>query len=142
MKTLKVVSDMAEIVSVRDFLRESLEGLELSERVYYIIELSLLEICTNIILYAYPTSKGDIFLKIWEQDGKVYIEIRDTGVPFNPRKTKTPDINRSIKKKRTGGMGIFLARQLMDGFDYKRESKQNVLTMFKTIKEIDSRKSI
>lgn len=133
---------MEEIVRVRNFLRENLEGLQLSERAYYIIELSLLEICTNIIRYAYPTRKGDIFLKIWKQEGKIYLEIKDTGVPFNPQKTKTPDINRSIKKKRTGGMGIFLARQLMDGFDYKRESKENILTMFKTIKEIDPRESV
>ena len=133
MQSLIIVSDMAEIVEVRRFLRENLEDLELSERAYFIIELSLLEICTNIIRYAYPDEKGEIFLKIWRQEGKIFIEIRDNGVPFNPKKLEVPNINQAIKKKRTGGLGVFLARQLMDGFDYRRGNGQNILTMYKSI---------
>jgi anti-sigma regulatory factor (Ser/Thr protein kinase) len=30
-----------------------------------------------------------------------------------------------------GGLGIFLARKLMDGFLYRREDDQNVLVMYK-----------
>jgi anti-sigma regulatory factor (Ser/Thr protein kinase) len=32
-----------------------------------------------------------------------------------------------------GGFGIYLSKTLMDGFEYKRESGQNVLTVFKTL---------
>ncbi len=135
METLKIASDLAEVERVRGFLRESLEGLHLTENAYYIIELSLLEICINIIRYAYPEEKGEIFLKTWEEEDKIFLEIRDKGIPFDPTESEAPDIDEILRNERKGGLGIFLARELMDGFSYKRRSNQNVLTMYKTVHE-------
>ena len=135
METLKIASDLAEVERVRGFLRESLEGLHLTENAYYIIELSLLEICINIIRYAYPEEKGEIFLKTWEEDEKIFLEIRDKGIPFDPTESEAPDIDEILRNERKGGLGIFLARELMDGFSYERKSDQNVLTMYKTVHE-------
>lgn len=134
MNTLKVTGDLAEVEKIRTFLRENLQALNLSDKAYYLIELSLLEICINIARYAYPGDKGEISLKIWQQQEKLFFEIRDWGIPFNPRKSKKPDIEEIIRKGKKGGLGIFISRKLMDGFDYKRENKQNVLTMYKRIK--------
>lgn len=134
MNTLKVTGDLAEVEKIRTFLRKNLQALNLSDRAYYLIELSLLEICINIVKYAYPEDKGEISLKIWQQQEKLFFEIRDWGIPFNPRKSKKPDIEEIIRKGKEGGLGIFISRKLMDGFDYKRENKQNVLTMYKRIK--------
>ena len=119
----------------REGVRESLEGLHLTENAYYIIELSLLEICINIIRYAYPEEKGEIFLRTWEEDEKIFLEIRDNGIPFDPTESEAPDIDEILKNERKGGLGIFLARELMDGFSYERKSGQNVLTMYKTVHE-------
>ena len=66
----------------------------------------------------------------------MFVEIRDWGVPFNPRGLEEPDIQEIIKSEKKGGLGVFLSRKLMDGFDYKREKDQNVLTIYKTIKEV------
>jgi len=138
MNTLKITGDLAEVKKIRTFLIENLQELNLSENAYYQIELSLLEICINIARYAYPEDKGEISLKIWQQQEKLYFEIRDWGIPFNPRKSKKPDIEEIIRKGKKGGLGIFISRNLMDGFDYKRENKQNVLTMYKRIKEAEA----
>ena len=135
MKTLRITNDLVELEKIRDFLKNCLEGLNLTEKAYYIIELSLLEICINIIRYAYPAGKGDISLKTWEEERKIFLEIRDSGIPFDPTETESPNIEEMIKNKRKGGLGIFLARKLMDGFEYKREDNQNVLTMHKRVKE-------
>ena len=134
MNTLKVTGDLAEVEKIRTFLRENLQLLNLSNDAYYLIELSLLEICINIARYAYPEDKGEISLKIWQQQGRLFFEIRDWGIPFNPRKSKKPNIEEIIMKGKKGGLGIFISRKLMDGFNYKRENKQNVLTMYKKIK--------
>jgi len=137
MKKFKILSDLAELDKARTFLRGALQDLNLSEKAYYIIELSLLEICVNIIKYAYMKKKGDIFLKIWQEEGRIFFEIRDNGVPFDPTQSKAPDIEEMIKDAKTGGLGIFLVRKLMDGFDYRREDNQNVLIMYKTIKKTE-----
>lgn len=138
MKTLKIKSQLVELDRMRSFLKEHLKGLKISDKDYFKIELALLEICVNIIRYAYPQSNGDILIKAWHDEGKMFFEIRDSGVPFDPRKLKTPDIDESIRKEQTGGLGVFLSRTLMDGFDYKREDDQNVLTIFKNIKEAEA----
>ncbi len=135
MNTLKIASDLAELDRMRAFLKKSFEGLSVSDKVYFKIELALLEICVNIIRYAYPDDKGEIFLKIWRSEEKMFLEIRDWGVPFDPRRLKEPDIREIIKSEKKGGLGVFLSRKLVDGFDYKREKDQNVLTIYKTIKE-------
>ena len=134
MKTLTIKSELAELERMRNFLKEYLDGLKISDKDYFKIELALLEICVNIIRYAYPQSNGDIQIKVWRDEGKMYIEIRDKGVPFDPRKLESPDIDDIIRKEETGGLGVFLSRSLMDGFDYKRENDHNVLTIYKDIK--------
>jgi len=126
---------MAEVERIRHFLKKNLRDLNLSDKDYYRIEVSLLEIVLNIIRYAYPQEEGDIFIKTWQKEGKIYFEIRDKGVPFDPRKAEMPDIKELLKNEKKGGLGIFLSRKLMDSFDYKREDNQNILTMSKKIKE-------
>ena len=138
MNKLKIDSDFAELEKMRTFLRESIEGFSVSDKDYFKIELALLEICVNIIRYAYPNDKGQIFLKIWESEGKMYLEIRDWGVPFDPSELEEPDIQEIIESEKKGGLGVFLSRKLMDGFDYKREKDQNVLTIYKSIKEAEA----
>lgn len=138
MNALQITSDLAELDKVRNFLKESLEDLRISDKDYFKIELSLLEICVNIIRYAYPVEKGDIMLKAWQQEGKMFFEIRDNGIPFDPRKLEKPDIKEIIRKEKTGGLGIFISRSLMDGFDYRREDNQNVLTIYKIVKKVES----
>lgn len=141
-KSLTVKSDLIEIEKVRGFLEETLRDLSLSEEAYYLIELSLLEMCINIVRYAYPEGKGEISLKIWNQEEKIFFEIRDWGIPFDPRETPKPDVQEMVKQGQTGGLGIFLSRQLMNGFDYRREDNQNILLMYKSIDEIKSSGSI
>ena len=141
-RTLTVKSELIEIEKVRAFLEETLKSLSLSEEAYYLIELSLLEMCINIVRYAYPQEKGDIFLKIWNKDDKIFFEIRDWGIPFDPRDAPDPDIQEMVNQGRTGGLGIFLSRQLMNGFEYSREDNQNVLIMNKWIEDIKDPGSI
>ena len=142
MKEFKIKSDLAEVEKLRSFLRESLQELNLSEKAYFIIELSLLEICINIINYAYPQKKGDLFLKTWKEKDRLYFEVRDYGLPFDPTQSKTPDIEEMVKNEKKGGLGIFLVRKLMDGIDYRRVNDQNILTMYKKVKGIKTKKSV
>jgi anti-sigma regulatory factor (Ser/Thr protein kinase) len=139
---ITVKSDLKEIERVRGFLEKALKELSLSEEIYYLIELSILEMCINIVRYAYPEENGDISLKIWDEERKIFFEIRDWGIPFDPRDTPEPDIQEMVNKGQTGGLGIFLSRQLMNGFEYRREKGQNILLLYKSIDEMSAPGSI
>lgn len=133
MKTLTVESNLAELNKIRAFLKANLSVLSISENDYYTIELSLLEICVNIIRYAYPKDRGEIHLRTWKDNNRFYLEISDEGIPFDPRQVDEPDVEKMISNGQKGGFGIFIARKLMDGFDYKREKDHNILTIYKII---------
>jgi anti-sigma regulatory factor (Ser/Thr protein kinase) len=141
-KSLTVKSELADIEKIRVFLEMTLKDLHLSEEAYYLIELSILEMCINIVRYAYPGEKGEITIRIWNRGKKIFFEIKDWGIPFDPRKVPEPDVREMVKQGQTGGLGIFLSRQLMNGFEYKREKDQNILLMFKSIDEIKSSGSV
>jgi sigma-B regulation protein RsbU (phosphoserine phosphatase) len=135
MNTLTVQSELRELDKVRQFLKKNLDGLDLSEEDIYKVELSLVEMCTNIMRYAYPQAKGEIVIRAWYEKGDFFLEIRDNGVPFDPRLVKRPTLEEMINRDQMGGLGIFLARKLMDRFSYRREDDQNVLTMAKKADE-------
>jgi len=133
MGELRVKADFRALDRVRAFLRHSLRGIDLAEEDYFKIELSLYEIAVNIILYAYPAEKGDLVLRTWFEGGKAFFEFRDTGISFDPRRAAPPDILEKLREHSRGGFGIYLSKTFMDGFEYRRERGQNVLTVFKTL---------
>jgi len=131
MNKLTVQSELRELDKVRAFLKSNLTGLDLDEEDTYKVELSLVEMCSNIMRYAYPGDRGEIVVSAWHEGGKFYLEVRDWGVPFDPRQVKRPALEEMINREQMGGLGIFLARKLMDGFLYRREDDQNILLMYK-----------
>ncbi len=132
-KTLNVRADLTEINRVRSFLREYLSGLVITEEDVLRIELSLHEIFVNIVTHAYLQESGEIKIRIWKNDRILYLEIRDRGVPFNPSEWKALDIDEKIRQGTSGGWGIFFFRTLMDGHSYRRDSGENILTIYKMI---------
>jgi serine/threonine-protein kinase RsbW len=133
MHSLEIISELSQLNRVRTFVKKILHDLHPTDEDYYIIELSLLEICINIIRYAYPGQKGRIRIQSWEKDQQIFFEIQDDGRPFDPRKAKKPEISDLIKPGKKGGLGVFLTRELMDGFEYHREEGKNILILSKRI---------
>jgi anti-sigma regulatory factor (Ser/Thr protein kinase) len=136
MESLTIAAQLADIDKARAFLRKSVRGLALSEEEFFKLDLALVEMCTNIILYAYPEKKGEIHIEIWLDSDRIYLEIRDSGIPFDPSQAQKPDIEDIIRAGQKGGLGIYLSRTFMDGFDYERRKGQNVLTLVKKVKSI------
>lgn len=141
MKSITVKSHLSELERIRGFLKKALGKKSLSEEAYFIIELAILEMCVNIIRYAYPDVPGELTVSVWFENDRVFFELRDSGIPFNPQEAREPEIQEMISRGKKGGLGIFLARKLMDGFTYRREDDQNVLTMYKKI-SVESASSV
>ena len=95
------------------------------------IELAVEEALVNIINYAYPDQdNGDVEIKCGLEDqGRLIIEIRDSGVPFDVGTQSDPDLDATIAERKIGGLGIFLIRKMADEMRYKREGEENVLTL-------------
>jgi len=97
------------------------------------LRLACEEIVMNVTSYAYPEgTDGFLDVDIQKTD-RITIRFEDGGMPFNPLEQQKPDIRLSWKKRRIGGLGIFLLRHKMDDVRYAYENNKNVLTIEKTI---------
>jgi serine/threonine-protein kinase RsbW len=132
-KTLSFAADLSEMDDVRRFLKDHLHAIDLSEEDFFKIELAVVEMCINIIRYAYPEEPGLISLSLGEGRERIVIELRDSGVPFDPCTAPKPDVKEIMAAGRKGGLGIYLTRKLMDSCDYRRKDGQNILTMIKKV---------
>ena len=127
-RTLTIRAELSELDQARRFLRDALRSIRVEEEEFYKLELALVEICVNIIRYAYPGGAGSITVTVALDPG-VCLEIRDTGRPFDPRRVPPPDWDEHVKLGRKSGLGVFLARSLVDEFAYRREGGENVVTL-------------
>jgi len=98
------------------------------------IELVLEEALVNIIKYAYPPDRpGSLTLKLkGEHDGRLTLQIRDRGIPFNPLLRTDPDLEAGLMERPVGGLGIVLMKTLTDEISWHREHEENCLTIIFT----------
>ena len=104
----------------------------LPEEFAYAFNLSLDEVLTNVISYAYGDSQEHaIRVRLALEEGVMVAEVTDDGRPFNPLEFPPPDLDLPIEERRIGGLGLHLVRQMMDDLLYKRDENRNVLTLRK-----------
>ncbi|MCX6562473.1 MAG: ATP-binding protein [Candidatus Aminicenantes bacterium] len=133
MNHLSIAADLSEVDGVRQFLKDSLADIDISEEDGFKIELALVEMVVNVIRYAYPDGGGVLAIEIRKDRHRVIIEIRDSGLPFDPCRAPKPDIDEVVAAGRKGGLGIYLTRELMDECLYRRDGGQNILTLVKKL---------
>ena len=133
-REIVVPASLKEVDRVRRFLRDYLGSLGLKEEDELKIELALHEICVNIALYAYPEGQaGGLAIRVWRDEGTLFMEIRDRGVPFDPVKKPNPDVLARLRRGKRGGLGVFFFRTMMDGLSYRRDGGENILTVSKKL---------
>lgn len=94
--------------------------------------LAVEEIFVNIADYAYADGRGDVTVKVLRTDNaQMEITFSDSGVPYDPLEKPDPDTHLAAEKRQEGGLGILLAKNMMDEMEYERRDGRNILTMKK-----------
>ena len=132
-KEIEANVDLAEIEKIRDFLEELLRKMNCVEEDSVKLKLAFHEILINILNHVYLNKSGPIKVRFWSEEDVFYIEVRDQGKAFNPAEVPPLDLEQKINSGTAGGFGIYLIKTLMDGYSYKRDGIENVLTIFKRI---------
>jgi serine/threonine-protein kinase RsbW len=123
-----VLDSLAEI---RRYVKEAAERAGIEEARAYQLQLAVDEIATNIILYGYKGASASAIISIGSEmsDDALVITLKDWATAFDPRTMRMPeaeDLARPLEERKIGGLGIFLAIQGVDRFDYRREDGSNV----------------
>jgi len=139
--SFKLKSNLSELDALCQKLEKFGQSKGLSKKCIFEANLALDELFTNIISYGFD-DKNDhtISITISLQNDELVFSIEDDGVPFNPTKVETPDLECTIEECRIGGLGIHLAKNLMDEVCYQRCNDKNILTLRKNIKETETQK--
>jgi len=132
---LKIPSQSDNLSIIRDVVAKvaSRVGFDTDEASK--IELAVDEACTNVIKHAYANNSNqmiEVSIKIDQK--KLIIIVADKGKGFNPDEIKLPDLNKSIKEGRKGGLGLCLIKTLMDKVEF--EIKPGLRNQVKMIKYI------
>lgn len=135
MKELTIEAAVENTAAVLKFIDEQLEEAGCPARVQTQIDVAAEEIFVNIASYAYAPSKGmaSVRVEISEPASEVIITFTDSGVPYDPAAKDDPDVTLSADQREVGGLGIFMAKKLMDHMSYEHRNGQNVLRLSKKI---------
>ncbi len=132
----KLKNNLSELDTLCQKLESFGESIGLSPKFIFETNLALDELFTNIISYGYNDKKvHHITVKIALEDGELIFNIEDDGIPFNPTEVDSPDLGCTIEECKIGGLGIHLAKNLMDEVCYQRCKDKNILTLKKNIEE-------
>ena len=116
---------------MRNFISAFGSAMSIDKNKVYKLTLAVDEIAANIINYGYPgagINDGTIHVSIDYNDKKLTIVLEDNAIPFNPLKRMLPtpeDLAKPIEEKSIGGLGILIARQSVDAFDYEFTDGKN-----------------
>jgi serine/threonine-protein kinase RsbW len=118
-KKLVIKSRTENLSSLRDFISDNANNAGLSTDDIDDIILAVDEACTNIIKHAYKyVPDGEIIIEINYNSRKFTIKLIDHGSSFDPESVPLPDLQKYLKQRKVGGLGLYLMRTLMDDVKY------------------------
>jgi anti-sigma regulatory factor (Ser/Thr protein kinase) len=135
MRELDIEALVDNLPEVTEFVDEQLEATGCSMKVQMQIDLAVEEIFVNIANYAYSPEKGRAIVRVEVSGNPVTVTITfiDHGVPYDPLAKEDPDVTLRADERQVGGLGIFMAKQIMDELAYEYKDGQNILILKKTL---------
>jgi serine/threonine-protein kinase RsbW len=130
---MRIPADVNELARVRQFIRHEAQQVGADAQAVPDIVQAVDECVTNSIVHGYRGSAGSVEVEVAvDRTGKsLIVRLQDQAPPFDPTTLPRPDTTASLDQRRLGGMGVFLARDLMDGVSYRHTEEGNELTLTK-----------
>lgn len=130
-------TNLKSINHLRIFLKDFGEKYQIQKNILSEIDLALGELVLNIIKYNPPEKEeSDIHLKGKKGNNKITFILKDKGKAFNPLEYKAKKLAKNIEDQPVGGLGIQIAKKLMDDLSYERKNNTNILTLIKYTKSL------
>ena len=134
--SLKVKSDREELDGITSAVEAFSADEDWSTDLLFRINLVIEELVLNIIDYGYDDNDHEIELNFNSDANSITIDITDEGRAFDPlNDAPEPDVNSPLEDRHVGGLGVYLARTMMDELTYRRENSRNHLTLVKRREE-------
>ena len=135
MKEMTIPATVENIEKVTDFVNGQLEEIDCPIKAQMQIDIAIDEIFGNIAYYAYTPKTGEATVQVEIKNFPERLELTfiDKGIPYNPLENKDPDVTLDIEKRKIGGLGIFLVKEMMDEVSYEYADGKNILKLKKNL---------
>jgi anti-sigma regulatory factor (Ser/Thr protein kinase) len=132
LKALKLPAKIDQLSKALSFAANYAEAHGFSTDRILPIEVVLEEAFVNICLYAYDHKNGEVEIICRSNSNPqgITVEIVDSGKLFNPLANgPITDQTSDVSRRRIGGLGILMLRQMTDEVFYTRSTETNHLTL-------------
>jgi len=127
--------EIASLDSVFTFLGEAMDGMSVSAEGVYAINLAVEEFFTNMVKYG-KGSQSDIAVSVEREGARLVVRLIDRGVdPFDPTSTGDVDTSIPLEQRNVGGLGIHLARNMLDDIRYSYADRASTITIIKNLEQ-------
>jgi serine/threonine-protein kinase RsbW len=126
MQPLELDATLAALDPMREYVTTAARAAGLTSGAAYRLALAVDEIATNIISYGHTS--GALRLSARLDPARLEVVLEDQGQPYDPRQRPQPDpadLAADLADRPIGGLGIYLALNGVDGFDYHSEAGVN-----------------
>ena len=120
MEWQKFPATREDYYSMLDFVMEEAEKSGVPENRQIYLELGFEEAAANVINYAYSAKEGgEISIRAYREAEHFFIELKDSGEPFNPLLREEIDEKPAdLESAKVGGLGISFMRRIFDDMTY------------------------
>ncbi len=131
MNKLSVKPELSSVEPVTQFYERILRNNHVPEKVIAQVNIVVDELYSNITRYSGATNAT---LGYCITDDTLHIRFSDNGTPYDPTKKPDPNISAPAEEREIGGLGVYMAKQIMDSMVYTRQNGMNILTLEKSLK--------
>lgn len=129
-KIVDVIPENQDILTA--FVEGILAPMEGSVKSQMQINIAIDEIYSNIVKFSGAT-RVTLIVEVRKATLTAKLTFIDNGAPYDPLKSKDPDITLSAEEREVGGLGIFIVKKTMDSVCYRRNGENNELAITKTL---------
>lgn len=118
--TLRLDLDLDHLAEVRAFIRATTSRLDADDDAVRDLVQAVDEWVTNVVLHGYRGGHGPVEVDVDRDGEEIVVRVRDRAPVFDP--ADAPPFNPLVPldRRRLGGMGIHLMRDLMGSIVHRR----------------------
>lgn len=131
MNVLRIQATVGDLATVRQFVRAQAVRAGADRQAVSDIVQAVDELVTNSVVHGYRGGGGPVEVEVDQSGSALVVRVRDRAPAFDPTLLPSPDTAAPLDERPLGGMGVFLARDLMDSVTYQRTKEGNELTLTK-----------
>jgi serine/threonine-protein kinase RsbW len=126
--SLTLPGDLQALSPIRKYVRTAAEKAGIDQTKSYRLVLAIDEVVANTVIHGYQEAglTGDVRVHAELVGDELRVTVEDSALAFDPRSVpRPPDMDLGAENRSIGGLGVYLALEGVDRFEYERVGDRN-----------------